>query len=57
MIWQTILNFWFKEIDKKKWFIKNKVFDDLVSEKFLIHTERAINGRYDAWSKENNSRI
>ena len=57
MIWQTILNFWFKEIDKKKWFIKNKDFDDLVSEKFLIHTERAINGRYDAWNKENNSRL
>ena len=57
MIWQTILNFWFKEIDKKKWFIKNKVFDDLVIEKFLIHTERALNGRYDAWNKENNSRL
>jgi len=46
---QKIINFWFKETSTKKKFQKNRDFDQLIREKFLIDYENASANEYDEW--------
>jgi uncharacterized protein (DUF924 family) len=40
MEYQIVLDFWFKEIDHKYWFVKDLAFDKLLKDKFeALHTE------------------
>jgi uncharacterized protein (DUF924 family) len=45
-----VLNFWFSNENKEKWFIKNKIFDKLIKDKFLALYEKAAAGMLVAWT-------
>ena len=45
----SILVFWFDEIDRAYWFQKDADFDQLVKDRFGSHVERALRGDYDSW--------
>jgi uncharacterized protein (DUF924 family) len=49
---KDILDFWFQEIDKEKWFNGGEGFDNLVRARFLAVFERAIHGDFDSWSND-----
>ena len=44
-----IINFWFAEVNKKKWFMKDPNFDKLITEKFLPVYEQISRGVLDSW--------
>jgi len=46
---QKILNFWFKETPAEKKFKKDKIFDELIRDKFLKDYELASINEYDDW--------
>jgi len=46
-----ILNFWFSKENKKKWFVKDKDFDSLITEIFLNTYNQAANGGLDNWKE------
>ena len=39
-----ILNFWYADENKPKWFIKDQEFDRVITEKFLKYYEEAAKG-------------
>jgi len=47
-----VLEFWFVETRPHQWFAKEPAFDDLVQQRFLRLTRRAIAGDLDAWDAE-----
>ena len=47
-----VLAFWFTETLPHQWFAKDRAFDDLVQQRFLRLTRRAIAGELDSWSAE-----
>ena len=47
-----VLAFWFTETLPHQWFAKDRAFDDLVQQRFLRLTRRAIAGDLDAWDAE-----
>ena len=47
-----VLAFWFTETLPHEWFAKDRAFDDLVQQRFLRLTRRAIAGELDAWYAE-----
>ena len=47
-----VLEFWFVETRPHQWFAKDPAFDDLVRQRFLSLTRRAIAGELDAWDAE-----
>ena len=46
-----ILDFWFKDIPRKKWFKKDPEFDALLTERFGDLVSHALGGRLDGWAK------
>ena len=46
---QALLDFWFKEIDRKVWFEKNQGFDDTLRARFGELREEAEAGALDDW--------
>ena len=49
MHYQTILDFWFKEISSQQWWIKDKNFDQLIIERFSDAYRQAIRGELFGW--------
>ena len=47
-----VLEFWFVETRPHQWFAKEPAFDDLVQQRFLRLTRRAIAGDLVAWDAE-----
>ena len=47
-----VLDFWFVQCRPRQWFAKDQAFDDLVQQRFLRLTRRAIAGELDAWDAE-----
>jgi len=47
-----VLNFWFGETQPRQWVAKDPSFDDLVQQRFLTLTRRAIAGELDAWDAD-----
>ena len=45
----SILAFWFDEIDRAYWFRKDTDFDQLVKDRFGSRVEHALSGDYDNW--------
>ena len=41
MCFQDVLSFWFKEIEPKQWWVKDAVFDRLITSKFLSLHQQA----------------
>ncbi len=41
-MWEEVLDFWFEEIDPKKWWTKDNVFDELIRNRFgTLHGQAA----------------
>ena len=53
----SILVFWFDEIDRSYWFQKDADFDQLVKDRFGSHVERALRGGYDSWGDSSSMRL
>ena len=53
----SILAFWFDEIDRAYWFRKDTDFDQLVKDRFGNHVERALRGDYDSWDDSASLRL
>ena len=49
MNYQQVLNFWFEEIDQTQWWIKDAVFDNTISSKFLAMHQAANRGELYHW--------
>jgi uncharacterized protein (DUF924 family) len=47
--YQTILDFWFKEIDSQQWWVKDKIFDQLITERFFAVHHQAARGELFGW--------
>lgn len=49
MNYQTVLDFWFKEISPQQWWVKDSAFDQLIRQRFLdIHTKASC-GELFSW--------
>lgn len=46
----TILDFWFKEIEPKKWYVKDVEFDNALANRFGTYVDRALAGQIDNWA-------
>lgn len=54
---QDILNFWFAEENKPKWFIADNKFDQLIKDRFSdIHTQ-AVKGKLSSWNESPESTL
>ena len=53
----TILDFWFKEIDRKKWFSKDKLFDQYLVEHFGELHHAATMGELYSWRIDARGRL
>ena len=47
-----VLEFWFAETRPHQWFAKDLSFDQLLQQRFVALTRRAIAGELDAWDAE-----
>jgi uncharacterized protein (DUF924 family) len=47
-----VLAFWFTETLPHQWFAKDRAFDQLLQQRFVALTRRAIAGELDAWEAE-----
>ena len=47
-----VLEFWFAETRPHQWFAKDPSFDQLLQQRFVALTRRAIAGELDAWDAE-----
>ncbi len=48
-MYQQIIEFWFEEIDKSQWWIKDEDFDELIRKRFLKVHAKAINCELYLW--------
>ena len=54
---QDIIDFWFKEIPQKNWFVKNEDFDNLLIEKFSKIHKKARNCELQPWRETPHGRL
>lgn len=47
-----VLDFWFVQSRPRQWFAKDPAFDDLLRQRFLGLTRRAIAGELEAWGAQ-----
>jgi len=47
-----VIEFWFVETRPHQWFAKDPAFDQLLQQRFVALTRRAIAGELDAWDAE-----
>lgn len=52
-----VLDFWFKEIEPKKWWTADPEFDQSIKERFGALLEQARHGELFAWRKEPEGRL
>jgi uncharacterized protein (DUF924 family) len=53
----TIIDFWFNEIDRKKWFSKDKIFDQYLAEHFGELHHSAEKGELYSWRIDAKGRL
>lgn len=46
---QSVLDFWFKEIDQQKWWVKDDSFDQLIRERFAAVHQAAVRCELSSW--------
>ncbi len=46
---EDVLNFWFYEIGRERWFADDRVLDQQIRERFLAAYEEAADGKLKAW--------
>ncbi|RUO73269.1 DUF924 family protein [Idiomarina ramblicola] len=54
---QRILDFWFKELTPKQWFVKSNELDNTIKERFSPTLEAAANGECWQWRNEAKGRL
>ena len=54
---QTILDFWFKEIDSRLWWQKNHEFDELIRQRFGKTHQQATRGELAHWRTDAHGRL
>ena len=54
---EEILEFWFREIDRRKWWVVDPAFDDLLKTRFQGHLLRAVAGELSSWRKHAGGRL
>ena len=54
---QTILDFWFKEIDSSLWWQKNAEFDELIRQRFAKTHQQATRGELAHWRTDAHGRL
>lgn len=57
MDYQSVLQFWFEEIEPKKWWVKDPAFDQLLRERFGKLHAQAARGELFAWRKTAEGRL
>ena len=50
-MYQEIIEFWFDEIEKSQWWIKNDEFDEMIRKRFLKLHNKAVNCELFPWRK------
>ncbi len=50
-MYKEILEFWFEEIDKSQWWVKDEEFDENMRQRFLEIHKKAVNCELYAWRK------
>jgi len=55
--YQSVLGFWFSEIDPKKWWAKDVDFDRLVTKRFQATHDAAAKGELFAWRETPEGRL
>jgi uncharacterized protein (DUF924 family) len=55
--YQKVLDFWFKEIQPKQQFIKDKAFDEEITTRFHNEHQRACQGELVAWRESIEGRL
>ncbi|MFA4994095.1 MAG: DUF924 family protein [Bdellovibrionales bacterium] len=48
---EDILNYWFYEVGRDKWFVHEEALDSQIKERFLQDYERAARGDYKKWEE------
>ena len=56
-MYQDILNFWFKELEPKQWWVKDEAVDRLIIERFSELHSRAIQCELFAWRRSAKGRL
>ena len=54
---ETVLDFWFKEITPKQWWVKDDDFDLLISQRFTTLLQQAAAGELYAWRSTAQGRL
>jgi len=54
---QSVLHFWFEEIESKKWWVKDPAFDQLIRERFADVHGQAARGELFGWRKTAEGRL
>jgi uncharacterized protein (DUF924 family) len=54
---QNVLDFWFKEIDRKYWFANNPQFDNDLTTRFRTVYQKAFNGELSEWRNSPSGRL
>ena len=57
MKYQTIIDFWFSEIEEKLWWVKDESFDNTIRERFSDYHEAAVKGELFEWRTEPEGRL
>ena len=56
-MFETVLDFWFKEITPKQWWVKDDDFDLLISQRFTTLLQQAAAGELYAWRSTAQGRL
>lgn len=56
-MFQQVLDFWFKEIEPKQWFVKDLEFDELLKQKFATVHKQAVLGELYEWRDSAKGRL
>lgn len=54
---QSVLDFWFDELSRKQWFIKDLSLDDEISERFASLHQKAVLGELSDWRENPKSAL
>ena len=54
---QSIIEFWFTEIDSKQWWVKEEAFDELLTQRFGAVLQQAAAGELSGWRTSAQGRL
>lgn len=57
MNYQTVIDFWFSEINEKQWWVKDDALDETIRERFSAYHEAAVAGELYHWRVQPEGRL